>query len=161
MKISNIMMAALAAVVFTVGTAAEAQKVPDPRVADLVQAGKLRVALGLGSPALAIKDAKTGEVRGPALVLARALAAKIGVELQVVEYPRPGAILGDAGKNKWDVTFLVFDPARVADADFSPPICRAISPIWWQADRPSVRSPKWTRPEFASRSRAATHPIFV
>ena len=31
-----------------------AQQAPDPRVADLVQAGKLRVGLGLGTPALVI-----------------------------------------------------------------------------------------------------------
>src|SRR5471030_2809338 len=75
------------------GAIAEAQQTPDPRIADLVMAGKLRLGLGLGSPALAIKDPVTGEVRGPALDLARALAAKMGIELQSVEYPRPGAVL--------------------------------------------------------------------
>lgn len=101
--------------------AVHAQQSPDLRVADLVQTGKLRVALGLGSPVLAMKDPNTGEVRGPALDLARALAKKIGVELKPVEYPRPGAILAGVKNNEWDVTFLVADPARVADADFSPP----------------------------------------
>jgi len=88
---------------------------------DLVQSGKLRVALGLGSPALALKDPKSGEVRGPALDLARVLATKIGVRLEQVEYPRPGAILQGIGNDEWDVTFLVADPARSAEADFSPP----------------------------------------
>jgi polar amino acid transport system substrate-binding protein len=100
---------------------AHAQQSADPRVADLIQSGKLRVALGLGSPALAIKDANTGDVRGPALDLAQALAKKIGVKLEPVEYPRPGAILAGVKNNEWDVTFLVADPARLADADFSPP----------------------------------------
>jgi polar amino acid transport system substrate-binding protein len=111
---------ALVACVF----AAQAQQAPDPRVADLVQSGKLRVALGLGSPALAIKDPTSGEVRGPALDVARALATKIGVQLEPVEYPRPGAILQGIEKNEWDVTFLVADPARAAEADFSPPYMR-------------------------------------
>ena len=101
--------------------AAHAQQSSDPRVADLVQSGKVRVALGLGSPVLAMKDSNTGELRGPALDLARALAKKIGVKLEPVEYPRPGAILGGVKNNEWDVTFLVADPARLADADFSPP----------------------------------------
>ena len=100
---------------------AHAQQSADPRVADLIQSGKLRVALGLGSPALAMKDANTGEVRGPALDLAQALAKKIGVRLEAVEYPRPGAILAGIKNNEWDVTFLVADPGRLADADFSPP----------------------------------------
>ena len=98
-----------------------AQQAVDPRVADLVRTGKLRVGLGLGSPALAVKDAATGEVRGPALDLARALAAKIGVELQPVYYPRPGAVLEGVRTNAWDVTFLVADPSRAVEADFSPP----------------------------------------
>lgn len=100
---------------------AQAQQAPDPRVADLVQSGKLRVALGLGSPVLAIKDPKSGQVSGPALDLARVLATKIGAQLEPVEYPRPGAILQGIQNNEWDVTFLVADPARSAEADFSPP----------------------------------------
>ena len=107
---------ALVACVF----AAQAQQARDPRVADLVQTGKLRVALGLGSPTLAIKDPKSGEVRGPALDLARSLATKIGVQLEPVEYQRPGAILQGIRNNEWDVTFLVAIPERSAEADFSP-----------------------------------------
>jgi polar amino acid transport system substrate-binding protein len=94
---------------------------PDPRVADLAQSGKLRVALGLGSPVLAIKDPNSGQVSGPAMDLARVLATKIGAQLEPVEYPRPGAILQGIQNNEWDVTFLVADPARSAEADFSPP----------------------------------------
>jgi polar amino acid transport system substrate-binding protein len=115
----------IGALAFTVAVVsaivAHAQQSADPRVADLVQSGKLRVALGLGSPALVMKDANTGEVRGPALDLAHALAKKIGVKLEPVEYPRPGAILAGVKNNEWDVTFLVADPARSAEADFSPP----------------------------------------
>src|SRR5262245_26520794 len=112
----------IGALAFTVAVvsafAAHAQQSADPRVADLVQSGKLRVALGLGSPALAMKDANTGEVRGPALDLAQALAKRIGVKLEPLEYPRPGAILAGVKNNEWDVTFLVADPARLAEADF-------------------------------------------
>jgi hypothetical protein len=42
---------------------AQAEQSPDPRVA----AGKLRIALGLGSPVLAIKDPKSREVQGSAM----------------------------------------------------------------------------------------------
>jgi polar amino acid transport system substrate-binding protein len=68
-----------------------------------------------------MKNPSSGEVRGPAFDLAQALAKKIGVKLEPVEYPRPGAILADARNDKWDVTFLVASPARTADADFSTP----------------------------------------
>jgi polar amino acid transport system substrate-binding protein len=97
-----------------------AQQAPDPRIADLVKAGKLQVGLGLGSAALALKDPATGEVRGPALDLGRALAVRIGVELQPVEYPKPGAILEGARTNAWDVALLIVYAARTGEADFSP-----------------------------------------
>jgi len=93
----------------------------DKRVADLVQAGRLRVGIGLANLGSAIKDPTTGELRGIASDLARALAARIGVALQPVEYPRPGAVLDGAPAGVWDVAFLVIDPARSALADASPP----------------------------------------
>jgi polar amino acid transport system substrate-binding protein len=121
----------------------------DPRVSDLVQAGSIRVGLGLGSPALAIKDQATGEVRGVALDLARALAAKIGVELRPVYYLRPSLVLEEARTNAWDITFLVADPARALEVDFSPPYLQSdftyLVPVSSslqkvaEADRPGVR----------------------
>jgi len=70
----------IAALVLTIAVvsvlAAHAQQSTDPRIADLVQSGRLRVALGLGSPVLAMKDANSGDVRGPALDLAQALAKR-------------------------------------------------------------------------------------
>jgi polar amino acid transport system substrate-binding protein len=101
------------------GRMVDAQQATDSRIADLVQAGRVRVGLGLGTPALAIKDPATGQVRGPALELGRALAARMGIALQAVEYERPGAVI--EGAHAWDVAFLVVDPTRAADADFSPP----------------------------------------
>jgi polar amino acid transport system substrate-binding protein len=92
----------------------------DPRVADLVEAGKIRVGLGLGNHAAAMKDPVTGEMHGMAADLAHALAVRIGIALQVVEYPRPGAVFDGAQTGAWDVTFLVIDPERVAAAAGSP-----------------------------------------
>lgn len=100
---------------------ARAQPVSDPRIADIVRAGKLRVGVGLANLVSGVKDSTTGELRGVSVDIARALAARIKVELQPIEYPRPGLVLGGARTNSWDVTFLVIDPARAADADFSSP----------------------------------------
>ena len=104
-----------------VGAIAEPQQPADPRVADLVKAGKLRVGLGFGSPSGAMKNPATGELRGPNVDLGRALAARIGVDFVAVEYPRPGAILEGAQTNAWDVAFLVIDPQRAKQVDFAPP----------------------------------------
>jgi polar amino acid transport system substrate-binding protein len=100
---------------------AYAQQGQDPRVADLIQAARLRVGIGLGTPALAIKNPTTGEIRGPAVELGRALAARVGIDFVAVEYPRPGAVIEGAGTKAWDVAFLAMDADRAKQADFSRP----------------------------------------
>lgn len=91
----------------------------DNRIADIVKSGELRVGLGLGVLMQAVKDPSTGELRGAALELARALAAKMGVRLVTIEYPRPGAVLEGVRAKAWDVSFLVVDPERKEQVDFS------------------------------------------
>ena len=90
---------------------AYAQQSKDPRVADLVRTGKLRVGISRG---LAVD-------LGLAVDVGRALAARIGVDFVAVEYPRPGAILEGLHTNAWDVAFLVVDPERAKEVDFAPP----------------------------------------
>jgi len=121
----------------------------DPRVADLVRAGELRFGLGLGVLTQAVKNPATGELRGAALELGRALAARIGVRLVIVEYPRPGAVLDGLRTNAWDISFLGIDPSRVEQVDFSHPLFQSDmtylvapgSPIQSvaDADQPGIR----------------------
>jgi polar amino acid transport system substrate-binding protein len=98
-----------------------AQQSSDPRVADLVQSGALRIGLGLGSAMTATKDSATGEVKGTAVELGRALADRIGIKLVGVEYPRPGAVIDGLRTGAWDVAVLLVDPVRAAQVDFSDP----------------------------------------
>jgi polar amino acid transport system substrate-binding protein len=98
-----------------------AQRSPDARVADLVQAGALRVGVGFGSLTTATRNPATGEVKGPALELGRALAARIGVSFVPVEYPRPGAVIDGLQSNAWDVSVLIVDSTRAEQVDFSNP----------------------------------------
>jgi len=109
-----------AAIVLSPLTLSEARSLSaDPRVADFVKAGRIRAGLAV-APILATQDPATGELRGVAVDLARALAARIGVELLPVAYPRPGAVMEGLRSDAWDVAFLGSDPARAAAADFSP-----------------------------------------
>jgi polar amino acid transport system substrate-binding protein len=55
------------------------------------------------------------------LELGRALAARLGVKLVSVEYPRPGAVIGGLRDNAWDVSVLLIDPVRAEQVDFSNP----------------------------------------
>jgi hypothetical protein len=52
--------------------APHAQQASDSRIADLVQAGKLRAGIGVVAPHWAIKDQATGELRGVAVEVTRA-----------------------------------------------------------------------------------------
>jgi len=97
-----------------------AQQAPDPRVADLVRTGGVRVGMGLAA-AIATKDPATGELKGVGMDLARALAARLGVNLQPVEYPSPPKTLEGLSTGAWDVAFLGLDPSRLGQVDFSPP----------------------------------------
>ena len=90
---------------------------PDPRVADLVRVGKVRIAL---SPQFT-KDPATGELKGVWADVARAFAARVGVELVLVEHPTPPNMVECLKSGACDVGFLGFDPARAADVEgFSP-----------------------------------------
>ena len=114
--------AAASIVLATLGACAvTAMTVPSPReaVAQLAPSGTLRAAINFGNPVLASKDAATGEPRGVSVDLARELAKRLGVALELVSFTAAGKVV--EGTGSWDVAFLAVDPARAADMDFSAP----------------------------------------
>src|SRR6266571_5526871 len=118
---------------------ANGQQAADPRIADLVRTGKLRVGLGVVAPHWAIKDPQTGELRGVAVEIARALATRLGIELVAVEYPSPPAVLDGLKVDAWDVGFLAMDPSRAVVVDFSPPYLQ-IDATYLVQDGSSIRN---------------------
>ena len=96
-----------------------AQQAADPRVADLVQSGKVRVGLFLPQYT---KDAASGEPKGAWVESARALAARIGVPLVLVEHPTPPQAVACLKEGACDLLFLPFDERSADVGDFSPPI---------------------------------------
>ena len=102
---------------------AAAQPAPDPRVADLVQAGKMRV--GMHS-IMYTTDSRTGELKAAStgiilLDIARALGARIGVEVVPVGYPTIPEMLTCVASGACDMGFMGPDPSR-RGVDYSPPI---------------------------------------
>jgi ABC-type amino acid transport substrate-binding protein len=83
---SNRKFLLLAILLTGMGTAAAAQLGSDARVADLVRDGKVRI--GLFSSQFS-KDTATGELRGVRPDMARALAARIGVKVILLEHGGP------------------------------------------------------------------------
>ena len=119
----------------------------ETRVADIMQRGKLRVAL-FPSFMYARKPG-TGELSGVAVELARALGTRLGVEAVLTGYLSPPKVIDSLKAGECDVAFLGIDPARAADVDFTAPLMRAdfttIVPAGSSvvrladADRPGVR----------------------
>ena len=100
-------------------TIANAQQAPDPRVADLVRAGKVR--FGLFVPQY-IKDPATGELKGVWSEIAQALAARIGVQVVLLEHPTPSKAVECLNAGACDLLFLPFDARAANVGEFSPPI---------------------------------------
>jgi polar amino acid transport system substrate-binding protein len=105
----------LAILLTCIGTAAAQGS--DPRVADLVRAGKVRI--GLFSTQFS-KDSATGELRGVRPDMARALAARIGVQAVLLEHQGPLQVIECLKVGACDVVFLPKDArvASVGDSSF-------------------------------------------
>jgi polar amino acid transport system substrate-binding protein len=100
---------------------AGAQQARDPRVADLVQAGKMRV----GIHSFYTKDSRTGELKAVStgiifLDIARILGARIGIEVLPVWHPTIPEMLTCLTAGDCDAGFMGPDPSR-AGVEFSPP----------------------------------------
>jgi polar amino acid transport system substrate-binding protein len=71
------------------------------------------------------KDQVSGALRGVGIEVARALSARIGVELAVEEFPSPPQVVEALAANLADVAMLGIHPKRAADIDFSSPLFSA------------------------------------
>ena len=90
-------------------------------VAELAPSGTLRAAINLGNPVLATRDPATGEPRGVSVDLARELARRLGVPLDMVTFAAAGKVVAGVKSNAWDVAFVAIDPVRGADMDQTAP----------------------------------------
>src|SRR5918993_1208922 len=71
---------------------------------------------------LASSEAGSGELKGVWAESARALAARIGVSLVLVEHPTPPQAVACLKAGACDLLFLPFDERAADVGDFSPPI---------------------------------------
>ncbi len=124
-----------------------AQQASDPRIADLVHAGKVRFGT---FPPQYTKDAATGELQGPWVEVMRALGAHMGLSVEWIELSNPSQLVECLNGGPCDVGSLGFDPTRADQVGgFTPPFMQveytylvparsAIRSVA-DADRPGVR----------------------
>lgn len=118
-------------------------------IRDLSRGGVLRAGINVGNPALARRDPASGEIRGIAVDLARAFAARLGVGVALVTFDAAGKMFNALKSDAWDVAFMAIDPERATELAFTAPyqtiegtyLVRADSPLAAveDVDRPQVR----------------------
>ncbi|MFN7085591.1 MAG: transporter substrate-binding domain-containing protein [Burkholderiales bacterium] len=86
---------------------------------ELAPTGKLRVGINLGNFLLTATDPATGRYSGIAVDLGRELGRRLGVEVEIIGYPSPGALADAAASGAWDVGFLGAEPQRAREIDFT------------------------------------------
>jgi polar amino acid transport system substrate-binding protein len=103
------------------GACASTAPVPADAVRQLAPTGKLRAAINFGNPVLVNKDPASGEPRGVTVHLARELARRPDVPVELVTFDAAGKVFDALGAGAWDVAFLAIEPARAAQIDFTAP----------------------------------------
>jgi len=92
--------------------------------ADIVRAftpqGRLRASINLGNPILAGKDA-AGQAKGVSVDLARALADRLGAQLELVVFDTAGRSVDAVAGGQADIGFFAIDPKRGEHIAFTPP----------------------------------------
>jgi polar amino acid transport system substrate-binding protein len=91
-------------------------------VSDLAPSGTLRAAINVGNAVLAARPAAPGgEPTGISVDLARELASRLGVPVQLIVFDAASKVVEARKAGGWDIAFVALDPARAAEIAQSPP----------------------------------------
>lgn len=86
---------------------------------ELAPSGTLRAVFLAGNPVQARIDPATGAIAGPAADIARALADREGLKLDLKGLPGTRAVIDAVKVDQADIGFLAHDPERAAEVDFT------------------------------------------
>ncbi|SEL74235.1 polar amino acid transport system substrate-binding protein [Roseateles sp. YR242] len=89
--------------------------------AELGRSGRLRAAINLGNPILARQGARPGAPEGVSVDLAREVARRLNLELELVEFQAAGKVVEAATAAQVDLAFVAIDPVRGAGLDYTAP----------------------------------------
>ena len=114
-----LLRAMLAACIATLLSCAAMTPPPAEAIADLAPTGRLRAVINLGNPILARRDAATGQAAGVSVDLARELARRLGVDVDLLVVTSAGESVDALATGRVDVGFFAIDPARAATTAYS------------------------------------------
>ncbi len=95
---------------------------PEPTSAvrsELAPTGTLRVGVNMSNFLLTRTDAASGKPVGVAIDLGNELGKRLGLPVEIIPYPNPGALADAAKTGVWDVGFLGAEPQRANEIDFT------------------------------------------
>ncbi len=111
--------------------------------------GVLRAAINFGNVVLARRGPTLAESGGVSVDIARELARRLDVPLELIGFEGAGDVVKVAKDDVFDVAFMAIDPKRAADLGFTPPyvlieggyMVRNDSPLKHadEVDRPGTR----------------------
>lgn len=96
-----------------------AQVSPDV-LKEFAPTGTLRAAINQGNTVLAQKG-PNGEALGITADLARELAKRLGLPIELVIFDAAGKVFEAMKRGQWDIAFLAIEPVRAAEIDFTAP----------------------------------------
>jgi polar amino acid transport system substrate-binding protein len=116
---------------------------------ELAPHGILRAAINFGNTVLSRRGATLDESGGVSVAIARELARRLDVPLELVPFDGAGAVVAVAKNDVFDVAFMAIDPLRAKDVGFTAPyvlieggyLVRNESPLKRieDVDRPGIR----------------------
>jgi len=83
--------------------------------------GRLRAAINFGNTVLAKRGPTLEEAGGVSVAIARELARRLDIGLDLVPFDAAGPVVAEAKNDVWDVAFLAIDPLRAQDVSFTAP----------------------------------------
>ena len=112
-------LAALITPLLMVAAAAQSAS-PSPEVLkDLAPTGRLRAGINLGNSVLA--QGTTQDPRGLSVDLARELAKRTNLPLDLVTFDAAGKVFDALKTNAWDIAFMAHEPRRADQIEFTAP----------------------------------------
>jgi polar amino acid transport system substrate-binding protein len=88
-------------------------------LAQLAPHGVLRAGINMSNFLLVTGKTPSGDPEGVSPSMARAIADKLGVPIQYIQFANPGLLADEAGKDVWDIGLIGAEPARAKTIDFT------------------------------------------